>query len=89
MSEQRKLDSRWFEEDRRLPREEQTQAIQDTEKALRSSTLLSRRLSVILEREYEKCNQYEDDFASAGWKKRVLAMNARRKTLREIIGILP
>ena len=85
----RKLDSRWFEEDRKLPREEQAQAIKETEKALRSSTLLSRRLSVILEAEYQRCLQYEEDFQSEGWKKRVLAMNARRKTLREIIGILP
>lgn len=85
----RKLDSRWFEEDRTLPREEQAQAIIDTEKALRSSTLLSRRLKVILEKEYERCIQYEDDFQTEGWKKRILAMNARRKTLREIIGILP
>lgn len=89
MSDERKLDSRWFEEDRKLPRDEQAQAIKETEKALRSSTLLSRRLTLILEREYEKCIQHEDDFQSPGWKKRILALNARRKTLREILNILP
>jgi len=84
-----KLDARWFQEDRVLPKEEQAEAKAESEKALRNSTLMSRRLRLILEQEYAKCIHLEDDFQSPGWKKRILALNARRKTLREIIGILP
>lgn len=84
-----KLDQRWFKEDRALPKEEQAEAIEATDKAIRNSTLMSRRLKGILQEEFEKCVEYEEDFKSPGWKKRTLALNARRKTLREIASILP
>lgn len=86
---ERKLDQRWFKEDRDLPKEEQAKAVAESEKALRNSTLLSRRLKAIIDAEYEKCIQIEDDFQSPGWKRRIIALNARRKTLREIRSILP
>jgi hypothetical protein len=84
-----KLDQRWFKEDRALPKDEREQAKEASEVALRNSTLMSRRLKAILEEEYEKCIKLEDDFQSPGWKKRILALNARRRTLREIASILP
>lgn len=84
-----KLDQRWFKEDRALPKDEQQKAKEQSEVAIRNSTLMSRRLKAILEEEYEKCIRIEDDFQSPGWKKRIVALNARRKTLREIAGILP
>ncbi len=84
-----KLDQRWFKEDRALPKDEREQAQVATEVALRNSTLMSRRLKAILEEEYEKCIVIEEDFASPGWTKRILALNARRRTLREIASILP
>jgi len=84
-----KLDQRWFKEDRALPKEDREKAQEESDIALRNSTLMSRRLTAILEEEYKKCIQIEDDFQSPGWKKRIIALNARRKTLREIIGILP
>jgi hypothetical protein len=86
---QTKLDQRWFKEDRALPKIDQEDAKEKSEIAIRNSTLMSRRLKMILEEEYQKCIQIEDDFQSPGWKKRIIALNARRKTLREIAGILP
>ncbi len=84
-----KLDQRWFKEDRALPKLEREKAQEESTRALLNSTLMSRRLKAILQEEYEKCIQIEDDFQSPGWKKRIIALNARRKTLREIVGILP
>lgn len=84
-----KLDQRWFKEDRELPKEEQDEAKEQSTTAILNSTLVTRRLKAILEEEYQKCIQIEDDFQSPGWKKRIIALNARRKTLREIAGILP
>jgi len=83
------LDSRWFKEDRALPKSEQQAAQEATEVALRNSTLMSRRLKAILDDEFEKCIKIEEDFDSPGWKKRIIALNARRRTLREIASILP
>ncbi len=86
-----KLDSRWFKEDREAEgtRDELAVKIKESDKALRNSTLMSRRLKAILEEEYTKCITIEDDFQSPGWKKRILATNARRRTLRDILQILP
>lgn len=83
------MDPRWFREDRKLPREEREEAITESKKALANSTLLIRRLTDILEDEISKTYTSEEDYTNVAWERNVLAMFARRKTLKEIIKLLP
>ena len=87
------LDSRWFKEDRELPQAEQAQAMKDSEKAIRNSTLIVRRLKQILEEEYQACLTKEEslsvDFSAPDFYKHVLSLHAQRKKLRDIINLLP
>jgi len=83
------VDSRWFKEDRALPKNEQAEAVRESEKALKASTLLVRRLKLILEDEIQKTYRNEEDYARDNWQQVVLASAARRKTLKEVINLLP
>lgn len=83
------MDSRWFKEDRALPKNEQAEAVRESEKALKASTLLVRRLKLILEDEIQKTYRNEEDYARDNWQQVVLASAARRKTLKEVINLLP
>lgn len=83
------MDSRWFKEDRKLPKGEQAKAIEESKKALQNSTFLSRRLKAILEEEVEKTYSNEEDYMGPGWKRKILANANRRWTLQEIIKLLP
>lgn len=83
------MDTRWFMEDRQLPKEEQEDAKAATEKALKNSTLLSRRLARILNDEVTKTYLKEEDYEGEGWKRKVLSNSARRKAFNEIIKLLP
>ncbi len=83
------MDNRWFKEDRKLPKAEQAKAIAESEKALNSATLLNRRLQLILEEMIEKTYTSEEDYTNVAWERTVLAMFERRKTLKEIIKLLP
>lgn len=83
------IDSRWFAEDRKLPKSEQRKAIEDSKEAIKSSTLITRRLKSILQDEVEKTYTREEDYEGEGWERKVLAQVARRKTLKEIIALLP
>lgn len=83
------MDSRWFKEDRALPKNEQAEAVRESEKALKASTLLVRRLKLILEDEIQKTYRNEEDYARDNWHQVVLASAARRKTLKEVINLLP
>lgn len=83
------MDSRWFREDRKLPKVEQAEAIEESKKALANSTLLIRRLTDILEEEISKTYTSEEDYTSVCWERNVLSQFARRKTLKEIIKLLP
>jgi phage gpG-like protein len=86
----RKLDTRWFKEDRvagdpELSREQ----TESTAKALANSTLLIRRLTRILEEDIEKTIRQEEDFDDPAWERKTIAAAAERKTLRRIIELLP
>lgn len=83
------MDTRWFEEDRKLPQSEQAAAKKETEKALTSSTILSRRLTRILEKEVAKTYTVEENYTGADWDRIVFGQFQRRKTLKEIIKLLP
>ena len=83
------MDSRWFKEDRALPKHEQATAIETSTTALKNSTLMSRRLGDILKDMYEHTLRVDEDFEKPGWKERAIAMSSRRKTIREITKLLP
>ncbi len=83
------MDNRWFSEDRKLPKADQARAIEESKKALASSTLLIRRLKQILEAEIKKTYATEEDYAGTDWERKVLSMFARRSALKDIIKILP
>ena len=83
------LDSRWFVEERTLPQEEQAAAKKEIEKALKASTILSRRLITILEKEVAKTYTVEESYTGADWDRVVYGQFQRRKTLKEIIKLLP
>jgi hypothetical protein len=83
------IDSRWFAEDRKLPAHEQKEAIEKSKKALKRSTLLVRRLKAILDEEIEKTYTREEQYTEADWDRVIYGMFQRRKTLKEIIKLLP
>ena len=82
------MDSRWFKEDRKLPKNEQADAIKETEKALKNSTLLRGRLKDILDTELMESFRIEEDFDDPNWERKHVAEAARRKTLRQIVKLL-
>jgi hypothetical protein len=85
-----KLDARWFKEDRVPGDPELTrQQTEASDKALRNSTLLTRRLTQILEEEVAKTYLEEEAYEKPEWERIVLASASRRKTLHEIIKLLP
>lgn len=83
------MDTRWFAEDRQLPELERAKAQKESEKALKSATILSRRLTRILEREVEQTYTVEEDYTGPDWDRVVYGQFQRRKTLKEIIKLLP
>ena len=83
------MDSRWFKEDRALPKSEQKEAIQASELALKNSTLMSRRLKAILKQLEEECNTNDYDFNDNNWSQRAIANASKRKTLQDIYKLIP
>ena len=82
------MDSRWFKEDRALPKDEQKDAKESSEKALKNSTLFQRRLLNILEDLIEESNRDDEDFNKRDWSTNAVANASRRKTLRHIIKLI-
>ena len=82
------MDARWFKEDRQYPRSEQKEQMEKSEKALRNSTLLLRRLQQILEEDIEKTYSVEESFDDPAWERKTIAAAAERKTLRRILKLL-
>ena len=78
------MDSRWFREDRELPKAEQAEARIESEKALKNSTLFQRRLERIVDEMIDTANRAEEDFSQPNWQFNNVANISRRKTLREI-----
>ncbi|MEE8113668.1 MAG: hypothetical protein V3T23_04880 [Nitrososphaerales archaeon] len=82
------MDSRWFKEDRALPKDEQLEAIEQSKLALRNSTLMHRRLEIILEEMFAKTLTNEEDFDHPDYTTRAIANASRRKTIRDIQTLL-
>ena len=84
------MDNRWFKEDRENYKgEELKEQMEKSTKALKNSTLFSRRLVQILEEELEAAYKSDEDFSKPEWKTQAIASAATRKTLRKIIKLLP
>lgn len=82
------MDSRWFKEDRVLPKDEQKEAKESSEKALKNSTLFQRRLTNILKDLIEEANRDDEDFTKRDWATTAVANASRRKTIRQIIKLI-
>jgi hypothetical protein len=82
------MDSRWFVEDREDARKDKSASVEELKKeslkALKNSTLFSRRLDRILDGLIEESNRDDDDFSKPDWERIHVANISRRKTLREI-----
>jgi hypothetical protein len=78
------MDGRWMKEERQLPKQDQAQAIVDTTKVLKNSTIFQRKLDRILEEMYAETLRSDEDFSKQGWQREAIANASRRKTLREI-----
>ncbi len=86
----RKLDSRWFKEDREQHKGEAlAEAKEKSDKALRNSTLLIRRLKQILEEDIDKTFEIEENFDDPAWERKTIAAASERKTLRRVMKLLP
>ena len=84
-----KLSPLWFKEDRKLPKDQQEEAKARTEQALRNSTLMTRLLKQILEDKMQETYLKEEDYENPAYERLVIATSSRRKTIREIIDLLP
>jgi len=83
------MDARWFKEDRtQYPRSEQKEQIEKSEKALRNSTLMRRRLQDMLNEDLEKTFLQEEDFDDPAWERKTIAAAAERKTIRRYLKLL-
>ena len=83
------MDARWFKEDRtQYPRSEQKEQIEKSEKALRNSTLLRRRLEEMLNEDLEKAYLIEEDFDDPAWERKTIAAAAERKVIRRYLKLL-
>ena len=84
------VDNRWYKEDRdQYKGEELKKQKEESEKALRNSTLIIRRLSRILEEEIQKTYLEEEEYTHQAWERVVLASAAKRKAYKQVLNLLP
>lgn len=87
---ERKLDSRWFQEDRvagDAPLTKKQTA--ESDQIIRNSTIISRRLSRMIKEDIEKTYEVEEDFDNPAWERKTIAAAAERKVLRRYLKLLP
>jgi hypothetical protein len=82
------MDSRWFIEDRVLPKDERQAAQAESEKALKNSTLFQRRLELILKGMIADSERSDEDFNDVNWQYKAAANIGKRKTLNEILKLI-
>lgn len=81
------MKTEWFKDDRKLPKEEQPKAIEESKKALRAATLLRERLRSILEERVVKT--YSDEEVIDPHYALKTAHNAgRRAALKEVLNLI-
>lgn len=83
------MDSTWFKEDRALPKAEQAKAMEETELAVRNSSILLERLKRILNEGIQGTYSKEENIDSPNWERVALGAAVERKTLRKILNLLP
>jgi hypothetical protein len=84
------MDTRWFKEDRtKYSGAEYTKQKAASEKAIRNSTLMSRRLKDICEEEVRATYHVETDFENPAYERLIIAAAATRKAYLTIIKLLP
>lgn len=81
------LNSEWFAEDRKFPKEEIEAQKKETEKALRNSTVIVRRLTQILEQRLKKCDTDEEQVDEA-YPFKVAQVSGKRKAYKDILNLL-
>ncbi len=83
------MNSRWFKEERALPRLKQQKAIEDAEETLRHSTLIIEKLKRIITEDLNKTFTDDENVGKEGWEHRALANVGARKALRKLLELLP
>ena len=84
------LNPRWFKEDRaNYSGDKYIEQKAASEKAIRNSTLMSRRLKDICEEEVRATYAVEEDFDNPAYERRVIAAAGMRKAYKKIINLLP
>lgn len=85
-----RLSDLWFKEDRAMYKgPELTKEKKATEKAIRNSTIVTRRLRRILNEDLDRCFQEEEDFDDPAWERKTIAAAAKRSYIRRLLKILP
>lgn len=79
----------WYYEDRKLPSNEQKQAMTETKAALENSTLMTRLLKGIIERSIESTYVSEEDYTQSNYAEMCSFNAGKRKALKNILKILP
>jgi hypothetical protein len=79
----------WYYEDRKLPSNEQKQAMTETKAALENSTLMTRLLKGIIEKEIESTYVNEEDYTQSNYAEMCSFNAGKRKALKNILKILP
>jgi hypothetical protein len=82
------MNSKWFKEDRALPKHEQAEAVEATKQTLLNSRLMHDRLERILNDEIEESYRLEENFDDPWWERKHVAAISRRKALREILKLI-
>ena len=84
-----RLDQRWFKEDRQIKdKVEREKAIEESDKAIRNSTLIRRRLKQIIEDEIAHTYRSDEQIEEPNWERIALANVATRKALNNLIKLL-
>jgi len=83
------MNSRWFKEERKLPKAQQAKAIAEAKEVLGHSTTMSEKLKRIIEEDIEQLYAGDENVGQEGWEQRALANVGGRKALRKLLEILP
>lgn len=81
------LSNRWFVEDRKEDNPEE--ATEASKKVILNSTLIRDRLKRMINEDLAKTYIEDEDFDNPRWEVKVIANNARRKALRDVLKLLP
>jgi hypothetical protein len=84
----KRLNSRWFKEERALPRIEYIEAKKNAKEVIRHSTLVLDKLTRIIDEEIQATYDIEEDFLSENYRDRIAASGGARIVLRKLKALL-